>query len=470
MANPEHVEILKKGVEVWNQWREEKIGIEPNLEGIDLVEIYLKGINLNSARLKKSNLSGADLRAANLTSADLSNAELLRVNLIDSNLKDAKLENANLRLGYLGRANLRNAKLSKANLIESNLSEANLWGVALERAVMRKADISRTSLINASLIETDLERADLSRSDLSKANMTKANLKNANLNGALLRQTILNESNLNAANLSEADLQHANLGSANLKEAKLMGANLSHARLSGCNFKKAILKDVFLVDIDLSEVLELETCFHSGPSTIDHRTLAKLRNMPVEFLRGIGLSDYQIEYYKLEKPNLSNAEINDIIYRIYDLRAHQAVQVSPLFISYSHADSAFVDALEPHFIEKGIRFWRDIKHSTAGRLERQVDRAMRLNPTVLLILSENSVESDWVRHEAESARELEKELKRDVLCPIALDNSWKDCDWPMRLRRQIKDYNILDFSQWQDEELFSRQFSRLVNGLDIYFK
>jgi hypothetical protein len=24
MANPEHVEILKQGVEVWNQWRKEK--------------------------------------------------------------------------------------------------------------------------------------------------------------------------------------------------------------------------------------------------------------------------------------------------------------------------------------------------------------------------------------------------------------------------------------------------------------
>ena len=37
---------------------------------------------------------------------------------------------------------------------------------------------------------------------------------------------------------------------------------------------------------------------------------------------------------------------------------------------------------------------------TAGRLEKVVDRAMRLNPIVLLVLSENSVKSDWVEHEA----------------------------------------------------------------------
>ena len=47
-----------------------------------------------------------------------------------------------------------------------------------------------------------------------------------------------------------------------------------------------------------------------------------------------------------------------------------------------------------------------------------------LNPTVLLILSKNSVQSDWVEHEARTARELEKELKRDVLCPVARDAAW----------------------------------------------
>lgn len=36
MANPEHVAILKSGVEEWNRWREENPGIRPDLEGADL--------------------------------------------------------------------------------------------------------------------------------------------------------------------------------------------------------------------------------------------------------------------------------------------------------------------------------------------------------------------------------------------------------------------------------------------------
>jgi hypothetical protein len=95
---------------------------------------------------------------------------------------------------------------------------------------------------------------------------------------------------------------------------------------------------------------------------------------------------------------------------------------------------------------------------------------MRLNPTVLLVLSSNSVESDWVEHEVRLARELEKELKRDVICPVALDGNWKECGWPERLREQVMEYNILDFSEWNDESEFAPMFTRLIEGLDLFYK
>ena len=75
-----------------------------------------------------------------------------------------------------------------------------------------------------------------------------------------------------------------------------------------------------------------------------------------------------------------------------------------------------------------------------------------------------------MEHEAASARELERQLKRDVLCPIALDDRWKHCDWPKVLKRQIMDYNILDFSEWQDDDFFARQFNKLIEGLQIFYQ
>ena len=65
---------------------------------------------------------------------------------------------------------------------------------------------------------------------------------------------------------------------------------------------------------------------------------------------------------------------------------------------------------------------------------------------------------------------LEKELGRDVLCPVALDDSWKTCRWPERLREQIMEYNILDFSEWHDEVFFQRMFTKLIDGLDLFYK
>jgi hypothetical protein len=63
---------------------------------------------------------------------------------------------------------------------------------------------------------------------------------------------------------------------------------------------------------------------------------------------------------KLYNPDLSNDEVNKILYRMYDLRATQALQISPLFISYSHGDGVFVDKVGNSLTEEGIRYWRDV--------------------------------------------------------------------------------------------------------------
>jgi hypothetical protein len=41
MANIQHLEILKQGVEFWNKWREENKSIFPDLSGADLRNIDL---------------------------------------------------------------------------------------------------------------------------------------------------------------------------------------------------------------------------------------------------------------------------------------------------------------------------------------------------------------------------------------------------------------------------------------------
>jgi len=327
------------------------------------------------------------------------------------------------------------------------------------------------NLVEADLRRADLRDADLRWADLEGADLRGADLRGAQLMGAKLVVTKLIKANLKGAALHRANLQGANLNRANLREAYLWLADLDDAHLRGSNLTGVLLGPTFLGNVDLSDTKGLEEVLHEFPSHISTSTLQRSKGkIPEKFLRGCGLSNWEIESAKLYQPGLSAQEVDNILYRVQDLRVGQAVQINPLFISYSHKDGAFVDEIEKHLDKSGIRFWRDIHDATAGRLEKVVDRAVRQNQIMLLILSENSVKSDWVEHEARTARELEKELERDVLCPVALDDAWKDCRWPERLREQIMEYHILDFSKWKEKEEFARMFRKLVDGLDLFYK
>jgi hypothetical protein len=286
----------------------------------------------------------------------------------------------------------------------------------------------------------------------------KIDLQNANF-----KRAELNQVNLNGADLRGADLRIASLRGADFRDAYLMGANLRSTNLIDADFDGAVLGGTDLGNVDLSEARGLDDVNYIISCTLGTDTLKLSKGkIPEKFLRGCGLSDRDIEYAKLYKPGLSEKDVDDILYRIHDLMFKQALQINPLFISYSHADGNFVDAMEKRLDKKGIRFWRDIHDMTAGRIERVIDSAIRQNPIFLLILSENSVKSDWVEHETRKARELEKQTGRDVICPVALDEAWKDCRWPERLREQIMEYNIMDFSKWKDEEEFGKKFEKLI--------
>ena len=336
--------------------------------------------------------------------------------------------------------------LSGANLVEHYLKDKYPFEGSLYSANLNKANLSGTNLRGANLGQAHLEHT----------NLTNAQLNKADLNGAHLR----------GANLFVVDLTEANLWEADLSQANLNGANLRWSTWSWAKVEMTIFGN-----LDLRDTFGLEDIVYYGPATIGVDTFARSQGkIPEVFLRGCGLSDWEIELVKLYNPELSNDERNKILYKTYDLQASQAIQVSPLFISYSHRDSEFIDKVGNHLIKKGIRFWRDVHEMKAGRMEKQIDRAIRQNPTVLLVLSEHSLSSEWVEHEVRTTRALEKDMGRDMLCPVALDDSWKNGSWPKRVMEQIMEYNILDFSEWRDDGKFAGMFRKLIDGLELFYK
>ena len=359
------------------------------------------------------------------------------------------------------RPDLRSADLYGANVARANLTRANLTRANLTRADLRRADLRRAILRGA-----DLRRADLGDTDLTRADLTNADLSDANLNDA----------NLSGANLLSIDLLSADLRGADLSGANLLSADLAFADLACADITSAGLGYTTFAHVDLRQVNGLDSVTHHAPSTIGTDTLDRSHGqIPHAFLKGCGLKDWQIENAKLFDPALNTDQRTTIWYENERIRGEQPINPFRVFISYTREDRPFVEALEKRLDEKGIRYWRNVHHLKAGRLERQIDRAIDLNPLVLLVLSERSVESDWVRWEAEKARKLERQYReqgyrRDVLCPVALDDAWKDCDWPGRLRTQIEDYNILDFSGWEGADKMARQFTKLYEGVILNYK
>lgn len=431
MANAEQLSILKRGVDVWNGWRAKNIYVYTDL---------------NEADLKGADLNKADLRIAHLRRANLFRADLRRANLSGADLSDANLREANLSEAILTKANLNGASLSGAFLQDANLSQANLLAANLRHTNFRNANIS-----DANLIVADLEGADLSGANLSRTNLTKADL-----TGIRLRRADLSNTKLTRINLTQSDLV----------EAKFIAADLA-----GANFSQAVAGNTVFANSDLSKVIGLESLDHRGPSSISMDTLIfSAGRLPEAFLCGCGLRDADIEYAKLSNPELGTEEIHKIIRKIQALRAEQAPQISPLFISYSAANSLFVETIGNHLTRKGIRFWRDSHERKTGQMDRQNAWTISQGSKVLLVLSEQSMKSDWVEQDIQEARKLEKELGRSVLCPVVLDDSWKDARSPKTIMEQITERNTLDFSDWKNKSKFDDMFRKLLDALELFYK
>jgi len=56
MADESHLSVLKQGIEVWNQWREQNPSVIPDLSGAELYRA-----NLSEANLIEANLHGTKL-------------------------------------------------------------------------------------------------------------------------------------------------------------------------------------------------------------------------------------------------------------------------------------------------------------------------------------------------------------------------------------------------------------------------
>jgi hypothetical protein len=286
--------------------------------------------------------------------------------------------------------------------------------------------------------------ADLIGANLTGAILYAADLSGARLEGARLRRADLSAAELFAVDLSGADLKGAHLERTDLNAADLTGADFAAARVGDASF----------ANLDLSAAKGLETVQHTSPSTVGIDTIYKSRGkIPEVFLRGCGVPDEFIAY------------IGSMVGR--------PIEFYSCFISYSTKDQEFAERLYNDLQGNGVRCWfapHDIK---GGRkIHEQIDEAIRLHDRLLLILSEHSMNSEWVKTEIAKARKREVKEGKRVLFPVRLVEfetlrDWEclDGDAGKDSAREIREYFIPDFSNWKDHDSYQKAFQRLVKDL-----
>ncbi|MHC4406129.1 MAG: TIR domain-containing protein [Planctomycetota bacterium] len=205
----------------------------------------------------------------------------------------------------------------------------------------------------------------------------------------------------------------------------LSGAELGGANLSGAVLNNAVMGGCIFGGVDLTRAKSLKTVKHEAPSTLGTDALTQSQGgIPDSFLRGCGLAEWEVLQAKLYDPGLTASEISELQYQIFDKRAHGPIFTGGVFLSYSHNDSKFVDKLYKRLKDEGVSVWLDRRDLAGGPLQKQIWRAIRWKDVLVLVLSKTSVKSRWVANELEMARRREEDENRDVIYPVALDDSW----------------------------------------------
>jgi len=129
-----------------------------------------------------------------------------------------------------------------------------------------------------------------------------------------------------------------------------------------------------------------------------------------------------------------------------------------VFISYSSADKIFVDPLILSLTREGISIWIDQGEVLPGdRIREKINRGILDSKYLVVVLSKNSINSNWVRVELDSAMIREIEDNAVVVIPVLVGDIQKN-EIPLDLRGK----QYVDF---RESKMFELSTQRLIRSI-----
>ena len=354
------------------------------------------------------------------------------------------------------------ANLDHVNRLKDAINNNNIqenWNLWRGRNPNIKPDLSQTDLRGVNLKGIDLNGSDLRGADFSPL-----------LTGEIMltwrRNATQHDQNtsLILANLIDADLRGANLSQVNFTGANLSKAKLTHAnlhetifhstKLDETDFSEASFSYTTLLSLDLSNVVGLETMDYMTPSYIGIDTLTKSNG-------------------KIPEPFLWNCYVPFPMILYARSLAGRAKSYYSSFISYSTKDEEFCQILHASMKVNGLTVWFAPENMKGGKkIHEQITSEIHKHDKLILVLSHASMNSPWVKLEIQRARNREKEESRRILFPIRLVSFDQLKNWELitsdgeDLAEEIRQYYIPDFTQWNNNDTFRKEFLMLLNSLE----
>ena len=161
MANLQHLNWLREGVESWNKRRRTE-RFRPDLQGADISgefdlpefpmmlippDTALRGVNFSDADLRDSRLENLDLSNADFLGASLEEARLNSSRFMDSRFHHSRLDGAHLNRCDFSGVIFEDTWFRSTDFTEANFSRASFIRCQIDKAIFHRADLSGTDFI-----------------------------------------------------------------------------------------------------------------------------------------------------------------------------------------------------------------------------------------------------------------------------------------------------------------------------------
>jgi len=141
MPSTEHLEILKSGQALWNEWRESNPSVVPDFSWSNMPGLDLSGYNMANANLKLAFCKGCDF-----SKADFSNCNLYGANLEKANASGCNFNGTNFEGALIKDAVFVNTLLTGCNFRLSNIEGTNFEGADFTDCKKLKSDQLKKAL------------------------------------------------------------------------------------------------------------------------------------------------------------------------------------------------------------------------------------------------------------------------------------------------------------------------------------